>query len=54
MKLLAILALIWVLCLVVGAAFGVLGKIIWLAVLLSIAGAIWHFIQGRNGGDGLP
>lgn len=47
MKILATILLIWLLCLAIGAAFGVLGKIIWLAILLTVISAVYGYIK-RN------
>jgi hypothetical protein len=45
MRILAILALIWVVILVLGTAFSILGKLIWLGVLLSVLAGIWSFVK---------
>lgn len=45
MKILAAIALVWLVCLAIGAAFGILGKIIWLAVLATAIGAAWKILQ---------
>jgi hypothetical protein len=49
MVLIAVIALVWVLCLAIGATFGIIAKIIWIAILFTVASAIWHFIRGKNG-----
>lgn len=45
MKLLATLLVIWLVCLLVGASFGILGKVIWIAVLATLIGALWKYIK---------
>lgn len=42
------IALIWVVFLILGAFFGSLGDLIWIAILASVAVAIWKFIQRNN------
>ena len=45
MKLIAMIVLVWLVCLLAGAVFGVLGKVIWIAILASVIAAIWHYIN---------
>jgi hypothetical protein len=45
MKVLAAILLIWLLFLVIGSVFGVLGKLIWIAVLCTIIVAIWGYLK---------
>lgn len=45
MKILAWLILIWLCWLIIGSVFGALGKLIWLAILGSIAVAVWNYIK---------
>ncbi len=45
MKILAAIALIWLVCMAIGAAFSILGKIIWVAIPLSLIAAVWGFMQ---------
>jgi hypothetical protein len=53
MVLLALVALVWVICLAVGAAMGIILKVIWFAVLFTIASAIWYFIKGKTAGTAI-
>jgi hypothetical protein len=48
MKFLATLALIWVAILLIGAIFGVLGKVIWLGVLATAAVWLWNYIEKKD------
>lgn len=45
MKIFAIIALIWLVCLLVGASFKILGTVIWIAILLSIIAAVYGYIK---------
>lgn len=45
MKILAWLILIWLGWLLIGSIFGVLGKLIWIAILLSAGVAVWKYIK---------
>ncbi len=45
MKILAAIALIWLICLAIGATFSILGKVIWVAILLSLIAAAWGFLK---------
>ena len=45
MKILGTIVLIWLICLAIGAGFGILGKIVWLAILLSAIAAVYGFIK---------
>lgn len=45
MKILAYIALIWLVCLTLGAGFGVLGEIIWFAILLTGVIALYQFLK---------
>ena len=46
MKVLAAwILLIWVLTLLGGAVFGVLGKVIWIAILATVIAVIWQYIE---------
>lgn len=45
MKVLAAIALIWLLFALIGSIFGVLGKVIWIAILLSIIVALWGYLK---------
>ena len=47
MKIIAVIALIWLVCMAIGAAFSIIGKIIWVAILLSVIAAVWGFVQKR-------
>ncbi len=47
MKILAVIALIWLVCMAIGAAFSIISKIIWVAILLSLIAAVWGFMQKR-------
>ena len=48
MKVLAAIVLIWLVCLLIGAAFKILGSIIWVAILLSLIAAVWGYIDKKN------
>lgn len=45
MNLIALIAVVWFLCLAVGAVFGILGKIIWLAILVSLISLFWGYVH---------
>jgi hypothetical protein len=45
MKILAAIALIWLVCMAIGAAFSIIGKIIWVAILLSLIAAAWGVLK---------
>lgn len=47
MKILAAIALIWLVCMAIGAAFSIIGKIIWVAILLTLIAAVWGFMTRR-------
>jgi len=47
MKVIAAIVLVWLVCLLIGAAFGVLGKLIWIAILGTAVAAIYGYIK-RN------
>lgn len=46
MKILAMIALVWLIILALGAVFGILGKLIWLGVLITVIVFIMDFIRG--------
>ena len=48
MKLLAIILIIWLICLMVGAFFGILGKLIWIAILATAIGGIWKWLEHQK------
>ena len=45
MKILAAIALIWLVCMAIGAAFSILGKVIWVAILLTLIAGVWGFMK---------
>jgi hypothetical protein len=45
MKVLAVIILIWLLFLFVGSVFGILGKLIWIAVLATVIAAVWGYLK---------
>ena len=45
MKLLAWILIIWLACLIAGSVFGILGKVIWIAILASIIAALWEWLK---------
>ena len=45
MKLIALIVLIWLICLLVGTSFGILGKVIWIAILASLIAAVWGYLH---------
>jgi hypothetical protein len=45
LKILAAIALIWLVCLVIGASFHILGSINWVAVLLTVIGVVYGFLN---------
>lgn len=45
MKILAAIALIWLVCMAIGATFSILGKVIWVAILLSLIAVVWGVLK---------
>ena len=41
MKAIGTIVLIWLVCLLIGAVFKILGTVIWIAILLSIIAAVY-------------
>lgn len=44
MNVLAIIVLIWAAWLLIGSIFGMLGKLIWIAILLTVICAAWRYL----------
>lgn len=47
-KILAAIALIWLVCMAIGAVFSIIGKIIWVAILLSLIAVAWGFLSNKT------
>ncbi len=47
-KILAVIALVWLAVLILGSVFGILGKLIWVGILATVAGLLWSYIK-RDG-----
>ena len=45
MKILAAIALIWLICMAIGAAFSIIGKVVWVAILLSLIAMVWGVLK---------
>ena len=47
MKILGYILMVWLACLAVGAFFGILGKVIWFAVLVTVILGIWKYVEDK-------